>query len=148
PADSDGAELDLGGRKVRLRPVSGHTDSDLIIEVDDPRVVFAGDLVWNGLFPNFVDAEPVSLRRSVQTALADRRAVIVPGHGNVPTLQQRSDFTTMLDLVERAARDAHRAGKSVQEAAAGFAVPDRLGTWKMFSPNYDDVAMAAWYRVL
>jgi glyoxylase-like metal-dependent hydrolase (beta-lactamase superfamily II) len=143
-----GAELDLGGRKARLRPVSGHTDSDLIIEIDDPHIVFTGDLVWNGLFPNYVDAEPVSLRNSVQTALADSRAVIVPGHGTMPTVGQRRDYLTVLDLVEQAARDAHRAGKTVQEAAASFVVPDRLGTWRMFSPTYYEVAIGAWYRVL
>jgi glyoxylase-like metal-dependent hydrolase (beta-lactamase superfamily II) len=148
PSAQDGAELDLGGRKARLRPVSGHTDSDLIIEIDDPRVVFAGDLVWNGLFPNYVDAEPVSLRKSVRAALADDRATIVPGHGNMPSLPQRSDYGALLDLVERAARDAHRAGKTAQEAAASFAVPDSLGTWRMFSPTYYEVAIGAWYRVL
>ncbi|GIL40880.1 MBL fold metallo-hydrolase [Roseiterribacter gracilis] len=148
PPDRDGAELDLGGRKARLRPVSGHTDSDLIIEIDDPHVVFAGDLVWNGLFPNYVDAEPVSLRKSVQVALGDSRAAVVPGHGNMLSLSQRRDYVAVLDLVERAARDAHRAGKTVQEAAASFAVPDSLGTWRMFSPNYYEVAIGAWYRVL
>jgi glyoxylase-like metal-dependent hydrolase (beta-lactamase superfamily II) len=148
PTGEDGAELDLGGRKVKLRPVSGHTDSDLIVEVDDPRVVFAGDLVWNGLFPNYVDAEPVSLRASVQKALSDARAIVVPGHGNLPGRAQLRDFVSLLDLVEQAARDAHRAGKSVQEAAASFAVPDRLGSWKMFSPTYYEVALGAWYRVL
>jgi len=53
--------IDLGNRRVRIVPRSGHTDSDLSLEVDDPSVVFCGDLVWNNMFPNYVDAIPSKL---------------------------------------------------------------------------------------
>src|SRR6185312_5678804 len=53
---SDNTALDLGGRSVRLVPRLGHTESDVSLELDDPSIVFCGDLFWNAMFPNFVDA--------------------------------------------------------------------------------------------
>ena len=40
--------------------------SDVSIEVDDPSLVFCGNLVWNGIFPNYVDAAPSALTPSVK----------------------------------------------------------------------------------
>ncbi len=40
--------------------------SDVSIEVDDPSLVFCGNLVWNGMFPNYVDAAPSALTPSVK----------------------------------------------------------------------------------
>src|SRR5690606_12199380 len=48
-------ELDLGDRSLALVPRRGHTESDLTAEVFDASVAFCGDLVWNGMFPNYVD---------------------------------------------------------------------------------------------
>ena len=58
--------LDVGGRKVHLHPRAGHTASDLTIELQDPSVVFCGDLVWNAMFPNYVDATPSRLTQAVR----------------------------------------------------------------------------------
>ena len=69
PAERE-TELDLGGRRVRIVPRQGHTASDLTVEVGDPRVVFCGDLVWIGLFPNFVDATPSRQTAHVRALLA------------------------------------------------------------------------------
>ena len=44
-------QLDLGGHVVRFVPRAGHTSSDVSIELDEPSLVFCGDLVWNGMVP-------------------------------------------------------------------------------------------------
>ena len=53
------------GDTVRVVPRAGHTDSDVSLELDDPSIVFCGDLFWNAMFPNFVDAVPTKLSASV-----------------------------------------------------------------------------------
>src|SRR5262249_18757828 len=63
---SDASTLDLGGRTVRVVPRTGHTDSDISLELDDPGIVFCGDLFWNAMFPNFVDAVPTKLATAVR----------------------------------------------------------------------------------
>lgn len=140
--------IDLGGRRVTVTPRSGHTASDLTVTVDDPAVVFGGDLVWNGMFPNYVDATPSVLSREVRAVGANAKAVIVPGHGAIPSREQFGRYIELLDLIEDTARRAHAAGKSPTEAAAALALPPALGEWTMFSPRYFQVALEAWAREL
>ena len=74
-------QVDLGGRRVRIVPRAGHTSSDVSIELDDPSIVFTGDLMWNGMIPNFVDALPTELTTQVRALRRDRETIYVPGHG-------------------------------------------------------------------
>ena len=73
--------IDLGGRSVKLIPRGGHTDSDVTLELDDPSIVFCGDLVWNSMFPNFVDTVPTKMIASVKAFKRARATAYVPGHG-------------------------------------------------------------------
>ncbi len=140
--------LDLGGRHVTLTPRSGHTASDVSLSVDDPHTVFCGDLVWNGMFPNFVDARPATLSGSVR-ALRDLRAgSYVPGHGTLATPADLDRYISVLDLVEAAARRAVEQGTSAQAAADAFRIPEALGEWRRFSESYYLRAIGAWMRDL
>ena len=57
-SEPEATSLDLGGRTVTIAPSSGHTASDVTVDVPDAGVLFCGDLVWNAMFPNYVDARP------------------------------------------------------------------------------------------
>lgn len=142
------AKLDLGGRTVRLIARTGHTDSDVTVELDDPRVIFGGDLLWNGIFPNYVDADPLKLSTAVTALLSDHTATIVPGHGPLSIAADLSGYKGVLDAVEAAARRAHRAGLAVEDAAKAFTLPPSLGAWTLFNPGFYTNAFKAWYRVL
>ncbi len=148
PDDSAPVTLDLGGRSVTLTLRSGHTDSDVTIAVDDPNVVFAGDLIWEGIFPNFMDTTPSALMNAVRALLAQDGAVIVPGHGPVTPAAGLGNYLALLEEIEAAARNAHEAGRSAKEAADQFGVPDQLGEWRLFSPRYFEVAIGAWLEEL
>lgn len=140
--------LDLGGRVVRIVPRRGHTESDLSLEIDDPSIVFCGDLFWNAMFPNYVDAIPTDLAAAVKAIRRDRSTTYVPGHGDVGRVGDYDRYMAMLAEVESAARSAHAAGKSPTDGAANFKLPDSLGTWFAFSPAFFTRAFEAWYRVL
>ena len=45
--------------------------------------MFCGDLVWNGMFPNYMDAIPTRLSAHCEALLADPAAAYVPGHGDI-----------------------------------------------------------------
>ena len=141
--------LDLGGRILRLVPRSGHTASDVVVALDDPSVVFCGDLVWNGMFPNYVDARPSALSAAV-AALERPGAdtVYVPGHGVLADRDALTRYRAVLDHVEAVAREAVARGRSAAEAADGFALPPSLGEWYRFSASYPARALAAWMREL
>ena len=138
--------IDLGGRRVTITPRSGHTTSDLSIVVDDPSVMFGGDLLWNRMFPNYVDAIPSILSREVRALLRDRNIVRVPGHGPIFTPDDLSHYVGVLDVIEEAARKARASGTPAAEAAKSVVLPPSLGEWTMFNPNYYEVALRAWER--
>lgn len=140
--------LDLGGRSVRIVPRAGHTQSDVTVEVEDPSLVFCGDLVWNGMFPNYVDARPSELSRSVAALRRSRSTVYVPGHGSVATEADLDRYAAMLGEVEQAARNARSSGLSVEAAAGAFSLPESLGEWTLFSRAFFQRAFEAWYREL
>ena len=140
--------IDLGGRTVQIVPREGHTPSDLTIEVDDPSVVWCGDLVWNRMFPNYRDAIPSRLSRDVRALVREAGTIYVPGHGPLADSSDLERFIEVIDTVEIAARDAFDRGVTAGQAAQEFSLPDSLGEWVMFSPRYYEVALGAWERDL
>ncbi|MGH7670012.1 MAG: MBL fold metallo-hydrolase, partial [Gemmatimonadaceae bacterium] len=145
---TEGSSLDLGGRVVHIVPRLGHTDSDVSLELEDPSIVFCGDLFWNAMFPNYVDAIPSKLSASVRVLRARNAATYVPGHGAVGTPADLDRYTAMIDDVERAARQAHAAGTSAKDAAAAYHIPASTGEWAMFGKTFIERAFTAWDREL
>lgn len=141
-------ELDLGGRVVRVLPHDGHTPSDLALVLDEPRIVFCGDLVWHGMFPNYVDARPSRLRKAVAALPHEPGTTYVPGHGPVGRAPEFERYVAVIDEVEQAARRAHAAGTPPADAGAAFTLPPALGEWTLFGPTFFERAFTAWYRDL
>ncbi len=140
--------VDLGDRRVHLTRLSGHTASDVAVHLEEPRVVFCGDLMWNGMFPNYVDAVPSQLSRSVATLRALGGATYVPGHGTVASAAELDAYITLLDSVEQAARRALERGITATAAGAEYRIPPQLGEWVLFNPRYYERAIGAWMREL
>jgi glyoxylase-like metal-dependent hydrolase (beta-lactamase superfamily II) len=148
-APEEPTDLDLGGRRLRLVPRDGHTPSDITVELDGPPVVFCGDLVWNRMVPNYMDAVPSRLSRSVRALRRDEAdTVYVPGHGPLATQADLDRFIDLVDHFEEAGRRAHREGRSAPEAAADYRLPPGITDWVLFSPRYPEVAISAWLREL
>lgn len=145
----DSTSVELGGRTLSLVPRDGHTPSDVTVELDGPPVVFCGDLVWNQMVPNYVDAVPSRLSRSVRALRRDDPATVyVPGHGPLATGADVDRLIDLLDHLEEAGRRAWAAGRSAEEAAADYTLPPALAEWTLFSPRYPQVAIGAWLREL
>jgi glyoxylase-like metal-dependent hydrolase (beta-lactamase superfamily II) len=140
--------LDLGGRDVHVVPRRGHTESDVSIELDDPSIVFCGDLFWNAMFPNYVDAIPTQLAQSVRALRRTRDTMYVPGHGALGKQAEFDRYTAMIDEVERGARAAYAKGLTPADGAAAFTIPPALGEWTLFSKAFYERAFGAWYKEL
>ena len=144
----DVLHLDLGGLAVKLHPRRGHTASDVSVELDEPSVVFCGDLLWNEIFPNFRDTLPTALSESVGFLRRAAKTVYVPGHGPLASEADVARFADLLELVEVGARRAIEEGKSVAQAAAELRLPQPLANWHLFRDNYFEVAIGSWYKEL
>jgi cyclase len=112
-------ELFVEDRRIELLHLgtAAHTTNDIIAWLPHERILFAGDLAFNG-------GTPFALSGSVAGWLEtlDRLAVlepefVVPGHGDVggpELLTQTGDY---LRFVQEAASPAHAAGQTPLEAA-------------------------------
>jgi glyoxylase-like metal-dependent hydrolase (beta-lactamase superfamily II) len=89
--DGETTELDLGGRTVQLRTWGvAHTRSDQVVYLPDERILFAGDLVEERIFPIYPYFPPddadvdghrwIDVLRRLEEL---KPAVVVPGHGAV-----------------------------------------------------------------
>ncbi|GGO77630.1 MBL fold metallo-hydrolase [Nonomuraea cavernae] len=103
-----GATLDIGGRVVQLRHFGlGHSSNDVVTQVPDAGVVFAGDLVEEGAPPAFGDSYPLDWPGTTAAMLAELPdRVIVPGHGAVVDRafveSQHADLVAAAELARRA----------------------------------------------
>lgn len=137
-------EIDLGDRSLILVPRRGHTDSDVTVEISDPSVVFCGDLVWNEMFPNYMDATPSRLTQAVTLIRASQAGTYVPGHGPLVDSRALDTYIELLLLVEAAAMEAIQADMTAEEAGAVFRLPEGLRHWTSFGDDYFTRAIRAW----
>ena len=141
-------EIDLGDRSLLVVPRRGHTDSDVSIEIADPSVVFCGDLVWNGMFPNYVDAVPNQLTPNVRVMRRTEPTTYVPGHGPLADDAAMGVYLELLEDVEAAARRAIEQGITAEQAGEQYALPRGMEDWTLFSPQYFGRAIGDWMGVL
>ena len=141
-------EIDLGDRSLIVVPRRGHTDSDVTIEISDPSVVFCGDLVWNGMFPNYVDAIPSRLSQAVRLIRLKGSETYIPGHGPLADDAALDSYIGLLDDVEGAARNAVERGMTAEEAGEAYRLPTGLEDWTLFNPGYFARAIGAWMTEL
>ena len=127
------AEIDLGGRTALLRSYGlGHTRGDQVVFCPDERVLFAGDLVEERVFPIYPyfppDDADVDGSRWIEVLRRLEEldpAVVVPGHGDVGGADV---IATARAFHERLRAEAFRladAGASADEAVAALEQPLR-----------------------
>lgn len=122
---TDTAELTVGGRLVRLRHLGrGHTHNDIVVEVPDAGVVFAGDLVEEGAPPAFEDAFPLDWPDTLDALLPLVSGPVVPGHGDVVDRDYVAGQAGELRQVAELARSAHADRAGHAEAWQSLPLPE------------------------
>jgi glyoxylase-like metal-dependent hydrolase (beta-lactamase superfamily II) len=103
PADLwlDGSTtLKVGGVVFELTPVGpSHTPEDLTVYVPSEKVLFAGDLFFNGRLPFVGQANSRQWILSLERLLAFDARAVVPGHGAAST-DPRKDIGTTRDYLK------------------------------------------------
>jgi glyoxylase-like metal-dependent hydrolase (beta-lactamase superfamily II) len=122
-------ELPVGGRSARLLEVGpAHTRGDTLVLVEDARVVFTGDIVFNGGHP-IAWAGPVSnWTDACERILALDVDVVVPGHGPVADKGAVRELRDYFDYVREQATERHARGMAPLEAARSMSL-DRWADW-------------------
>ncbi|GAA1669303.1 MBL fold metallo-hydrolase [Glycomyces endophyticus] len=127
--------LNLGGRTVVLRQVGlAHSDNDMVVEVPDAGVLFAGDILEHGAPPSYSSAYPIEWPQAVEFLLSWKPKVVVPGHG------EPGDYW----WARAQARDLAEVARLCTEVAQGFLTEDEAAAHGPFGPDSMREAIARW----
>jgi cyclase len=96
---------------------SAHTDNDVVIWIPERKVLYTGDLVFNGGTPFVVMGSLSGARRSLQRLREFDATVVVPGHGPVCDLNVLDSLDRYYAFVQNLAVETKRAGIGALEAA-------------------------------
>lgn len=74
-------EIDLGNLKVSLKRLGGHTRDSSVAYIPSSKVLFSGDLIFQGRYPYTKDADMERWLEALKVIQDMDFEVLVPGHG-------------------------------------------------------------------
>ena len=130
-------ELEIGSLKLEMIHVGGHTPGSSVIWLPNPRILFSGDLIFEGRYPFLATANVENLMAALRRLLSFDAGVIVPGHGNVC---DNDEVRKQLHYIEEtwARTSEHiQKGHSLEEALADprYPIYSELGYEKLHPWN-------------
>ena len=107
-AFDDRLDLRIGDRRVELRHPArpAHTRGDVYVWLPDERILFTGDLVFNGGTPFAISGSPEGWLATLDELAELEPKVVVPGHGPVGGAEILAPVARYLRLLLDAAQDA------------------------------------------
>jgi cyclase len=143
-----GVTLYLGSRELIVKSYPGHTGGDSVVIVPDEgghAVVYTGDLFWNHLLPNLIDATtsawvqtldklPVEVQHASGAIERTDTTVFVPGHGDVGNIQDLDAFRGYLIDLRAMLAAPVKEGKT-GDALVAAVMPElkaKYGQWGIF----------------
>jgi glyoxylase-like metal-dependent hydrolase (beta-lactamase superfamily II) len=147
--DEASTAIDLGGRRVELRTWGlAHTAGDQVVWLPQERILFAGDLAEERIFPIFPwfppqDATIDAARWAhiLSEVASWNPAIVVPGHGDiggVEIVNAVRDY--IVDLGQRVAQE-RSAGKGADAIVADLAPKIRTEHPDWSAPEWIDFAI-------
>lgn len=142
-AYADEMTLTLGGTKIQLRKMTGHSKGDTIAFLPKEKILIAGDLVIHPT-PYGINSEFRTWPETIDALIAYGAVAVVPGHGDV---QFSNDYLRLQQALVRAllkqAADAVANRRSVEQFTAEIDLeefrekiagddPDRNWAWKNY----------------
>ncbi|HWP42240.1 MAG TPA: MBL fold metallo-hydrolase [Blastocatellia bacterium] len=119
----------LGGKEVQVFHVKrGHTDGDSIIYFPAQKVVHMGDLFFNKVVPFIDRAHGASTAEWIETidgvvARVDPGSKVIPGHGEVTTVDQLKAFKQYFIDLRAAVKKAIDQGMTREQALKEVRLP-------------------------
>jgi cyclase len=116
---SDHMHVHTGDLGVELHYIGtpAHTDNDVVAWLPEQRVIFSGDLVFNGGTPFVLMGSLEGSFTAIERLRAFGADVIVPGHGPVCDNSVLDRLVSYYEFVRGVAADAHASGVSPLAAA-------------------------------
>jgi cyclase len=103
---------------------AAHTTSDVVAWIPERRVLFSGDLIFNGGTPFVVMGSVAGSLEALSRVMELEPEVIVPGHGAPGGIEMVADCGAYLRWIQQSAEQAVAAGLTPLEAARDLGFGD------------------------
>ncbi|MFE1664531.1 MBL fold metallo-hydrolase [Microbacterium sp. P02] len=114
----DRLEIHLGATRIELIHVGpAHTRDDVIVWLPQPRVLFAGDVLFNAGTPILTDGSLAGSIAALDLMESLNPSVIVPGHGELAGGAQIESWRSYFEFLSTAATRASNRDISPLQAA-------------------------------
>jgi cyclase len=119
------------GRTIRVfSPGPGHTEGDLVLYLPDSKILFAGDLFFNGSLPNTQDAKVLQWMNTITELLKIDAEKVVPGHGAVGGKSDLRRFLAYFEELKAKIEPAVVRGDPLEQVLRDVQIPDMARGWE------------------
>lgn len=135
-ADGSTMSFDMGGVSFQVIDVGGaHSPEDIMLFVEDDKVLFAGDLYFTGRIPYVGNADSKAWLQALDSILDVNPEVVVPGHGAMST-NTEADMALTRDYLIYMRQEMGAAVDEMMDFEEAYANTD----WSQFDdyPAFDD----------
>ncbi len=126
----DVLSIQEGAHEVRLfSPGPGHTDGDLVMFLPAEKIVFLGDLFFNGFLPNSQDANLLEWIKTLGEVLKLDAERFIPGHGPVGTRKDVASFLAYLEDLKGLVEPAVSRGDTAEQVVRDTRIPEKYSSY-------------------
>ncbi|HEX2568016.1 MAG TPA: MBL fold metallo-hydrolase [Polyangia bacterium] len=126
------SEIELDGRRIRVlqQPQAGESHAAILLGLDEPRALLAGDLVYNNVHLVLAECQPNGWKQDLDYVRGLGYPSIYPGHGASPAtmaaLDADSQYIDRAVTILNAAATADEAKAQLTAQFPGYAGPAAL----------------------
>lgn len=125
----------INDQDIHIRHINNaHTDGDVIIHFPKANVIHAGDVFLQGAYP-IVDyhaggsLDGIIAATDEIMAIADSRTKIIPGHGDLSTVDDVKAFKDLCLMIKERVNTAINSNKTLEELLATNPLADLEEQW-------------------
>ncbi len=126
----DRLDLDLDGSPCPIIYVGpAHTSSDLIVHLSEDRIIFTGDILFNGCTPLGWEGTTARWLEAIDFVVSLKPDIIVPGHGPLCGVDEAMQMRGYLKYVYDQARRFYDQDLSAFDAAKKIKIDPPYSEW-------------------
>lgn len=119
----DRREIEIGRVRLEVIHFDAHTPDSAVVWLPEAKVLFVGDLIFEGRYPYLADAGVPALIAALKRLLEFGAQAIVPGHGLLCGEAEIAALVNYLEVTWTRTADHLAQGHSEDEAAADPSYP-------------------------
>jgi cyclase len=114
---TDHLVLKRGNKEIHVLHAGGHSPGTSMVHLPEDRVVFTGDLVFNGRHPTMQYAQSKAWLTALNRLRKMSVETIVPGHGQVAGKEATHPLSEYIREIRSIVRQSYRAGRSKSDTS-------------------------------